>query len=253
MLIPRLSASFFASLALYSLTATSAFADTSTLSFSLGVIRDRSGNPVAADTSLGSNNGTVGILVASASGNFSGGTDLLGSTLSAGNALGSGDNKIVSTFHAQLVPFNPTVNPQTDTLFASSDITIDTTVYASGTKLQVYWFPGITTDGTTLSAASLLPLSAANLFYYGAYRNDAVDVYSTIGFFVPTANSSDTINIYDTTAMLALLGDATGGLTTQTNLTALQTIAVPEPSTVAALLLGGGCLMTGALARRRKL
>jgi len=228
------------------------WADVSTLNFNVGVIRDRNQNPVAADTVAGDNTGTIGILVASASGNFSSGADMLNSTLSAGNAFGSGDNQIVATFHAELLPLNPgdPTNPQTDTQFATV-VNFDTVATPANTKLQLYWFPGITTDGTKLLASSLVSLSLGGNYYYGSYRSDSVDALSDIGWFVPATGSTSTLLVIDQTAQLALLGSNTGELATQNDLSALKYFAIPEPSSVV-LLSAGGFLLTGALLRRRR-
>lgn len=219
------------------------------INFNMGVIRDYNGNPVSTD-----NGGTLGVLVADTGGHgFLSGDALLGTTLTAGNSLGTGSgNLIIQTFNAKLFSFG-TPDPQYDTQFRESfnpDATVNPTSLLAtlpvNTKLAIYWFPGITASGTTLSAANITPLSINNKFYYGFYRTDSVDttVGSEIGYVVPGDGSWSLIT-WDQVAY-----DDPNALATQANLSALNFIAIPEPSSWVMLL--GGTLTLGTWLRRRR-
>jgi len=251
MRFPRLFVRLSAIMGVFLCSAVLLRADTATLVFDVGVIRDRTGAPVAVDTSLGAKDGTLGILVASASGNFASGSALFGSTLSTGNRLGTGDNVIVATFHAVIIPFGSTPNAQTDTQFSpANNITIDSSIAAANTNLALYWFPGITADGTTLSLSTISPLSYLNNFYYGSYRNDRIDALSNTGWVVPAGGSTLNLFVIDKDTMLTVFGFNTGALASQNDLSALNFFAIPEPSSIG-LLAAGGSLMAGAMLRRR--
>ena len=221
-----------------------ASADSTTLSFNVGVVRDQNMNPVVT----GITTGALGVLVADTSGianlGFSQGEALIGTTLSVNNTMGASNNVILATFHAKLLP--STGNPEMDTQFQET-VFIDTSLYPQGTKLALYWFPSITASGTTLTTSLLSSLAISDLFYYGYYRTDVYDSASgsnlNIVYSVPSAGSW-ILGTWDSTS-------TPGSKTTKEQLSATKTILVPEPSSVV-LLVAGAFLMTGAMLRRNE-
>lgn len=174
--------------------------------------------------------GTIGILVADSdgSGTFSGSTaetytSIVGTTLSAGSAIGT--DRIVGVVQAADLGGGP--GP-----FGFGDIlqVFNTGGVTTNTKLAFYWFPGLTTIGDAL---------AANQAQMGFYRNDlAAD--GGVAFAMPGSDSGATLNLLATSV-------SSGGTTPNLSLTAFN--IAPEPSR--AMLAGLG-LMGLVIRRRRK-
>jgi hypothetical protein len=133
-----------------------------TITFDLGAVYTAGGeNNVAA--------GTIGVLVADAAGlgGFARGDDLLGVTLAAGNSFGAGGRirgLVTATdnlYNLGVSGFSENINISNDLLAGLTFGAADTT---TGTSLAFYWFPGITTAGSTITAGQS----------YGFYREDSL-------------------------------------------------------------------------------
>lgn len=206
------------------------------IAFESGVIRDSSGTAVPV--------GTIGIVVVDSLGNGFAGTQsgamtsssyagLVGLQLSAGQSVG--DDVILGVFQATDVDVDGTA--PLDRVFSGT--LLNGYNYSgnigAGDQLAIYWFPGVTTVGETLTAGQTEA---------GFYRNSANDLASNsqIGFVLPSDGSSNNLFAYDSN----LTGD--GGSASPSALTAVAIAAAPEPSRV--LLLGLGAL--GLVTRRRR-
>lgn len=194
-------------------------ADVSIL-FQAGAIRQANGNEVAI--------GSIGVLIADT--NNDGLGNLYGSTLNVSSALGGSDNIILGLFQAKdiggVVGFSATINYD----YASYS------GFETNDNLYLVWFPTISAVGVTLGAN----------VNYGYYRNSLADENSAsdIGFVAPSDSSSPNLFVFDNVTN-------PGSAATPAELTALSYTAIPEPTSVA-LVTMGGALAVGAVLRRRK-
>ncbi|MCB1095204.1 MAG: PEP-CTERM sorting domain-containing protein [Verrucomicrobiae bacterium] len=168
--------------------------------------------------------GALGFLAASTQDDvFGEGADLMNSGLSVGNFYG--DDVILGVFEVEelggagsgIFGFNGLVT------YGPSD-------YANldeDDRFQFYWFPDVTTIGTTLLGGES----------YGSYRSDSITSGSTIAFFAPADG---------TTNNLFVNSESVGGDVQNALLQANQ--VVPEPTSASLLVMAAA----GALAARRR-
>lgn len=158
------------------------------------------------------------------------GTPSVGNAISVGNTLGGSDDVIV--FAGKL----SSISTVAGTFSTVITLTLDTADagLTSGDRLQLYWFPTITTDGAVLT----------NGTPYGKYSNlSAVD--GSHAYTVPTAPATNwLIGFY--TKDGTRFSDSTVSNAPAAGLANLT--VVPEPGTLM-LALGSGAFL--ALRRRR--
>lgn len=194
-----------------------------TYNVQIGNILDSSGSNVAL--------GTVGILVVDTQNNgFAGSspstyTDLIGLALSSGQSVG--DDIIVGVYQASdlggVIGFN------------DSTVVNYTGNITDADKLALYWFPGVTTVGATLGAGQSS---------MGFFRSDTVSIDSggSFAFILPSDTGAlGSLAYFDSTVV------PSSGISSS-QLQAQSISAVPEPSRILFLALGG----MGLLMRRRR-
>ncbi|HCN76921.1 MAG TPA: hypothetical protein DIT13_06960 [Verrucomicrobiales bacterium] len=204
-----------------------------TINFGLGgVYTAGGGSQIAA--------GTIGVLVADTTGaGFAQGADLVGSTLSVGSSLGT-NGRILGVlsatnnlFGSGIAGFDAAINI-TDPLL--SGLTFGTATNNAGSDLMFYWFPGITSAGSTITEGQS----------YGSFREDSLAALagsaSDMSFNLPA--NSDLLGLYANTINTG--GDLPND-TFQANSTA-GVAGVPEPSRMILALLG----FAGLMFRRRR-
>jgi hypothetical protein len=170
---------------------------------------------LVADTG---SDGFLGAYTSAANANFSA---FGGTSLTVGSALsGSGNDEIVGVF--TMTDFGG-ASGFSGTL---TGINVVSGSLAAGQQLAIYWFPTITTTSI-----------AGSVSEYGFFRSDSPVSNSDIGFIMPGDGSN--VNLF------ALTVSATGDLAES----ALTAVAVPEPSTYAAIF---GALALGFVAYRRR-
>lgn len=145
-----------------------------------------------------------------------------GLDFSIGSTIGSSTNRILQSM---------TVGDLGGEIFGVSSVLnfnlesgIDT-----GDALALYWFPEILSSTIT-----------GTLFEYGFFRSDVIDPFATSAFFIPSDGSSESIYAFSADI---------GGSTPASALTAM---AIPEPSTYAALFGGAAVALIWMRRRRRK-
>ena len=181
--------------------------------------------------------GSIGVLVASTTDssflatNTATSSSLAGTTLSVGSFLGGSDDMIVKVLTAKA--FTGT----SDNGFSDVSTYTLTGNWNAGDALAIYWFPTITTAGSTVQ----------NGTSFGFFTSSTFD--SSVGgsSALVTPSDSSSVNMYYFTQSV------TGQPSTvsASQLSATQTVtAVPEPSTFALVGLGMG--FAGWMARRNK-
>lgn len=176
------------------------------------------------------NNGALGVLVANTSGSgFAQGASLIGSTLTAGGSLGG--NRILDVFGAKDISSGTFGYSSAISVSDFTGITNGNATGAGGTELMFYWFPSITTAGSTLAGGES----------YGSFRSSTIDAGSgsQISFNMPADGGAYALAAYDTT-----LGGGYASSLFQANSVA----GVPEPGRVMLALLG----LLGLTLRRRR-
>ncbi len=174
--------------------------------------------------------GTVGILLADNNGTgLPTSTELVGAILSGGGSIG--DSQILSVMQA--VNAGGGLNA-----FVSGLLSISLTggltggAGITGTDLAFYWFPGITTVGSTVTDGQS----------YGVFRTDLIDGPSggSLSFNLPSDGASGSI--------YAFTLNESGGYPNNTFTANLTATAVPEPSRMILTVIGLGAF----LMRRRR-
>jgi len=192
-----------------------------TVQFSAGAIRGFDGNiaPIGSKGVLVANTGSDGFLgdYITSSADFNA---FNGTSLTVGSVLGgSGNDEIVGVFDVTdfgdgFIGFN-------------DEITFNLGSVAQNQQLALYWFPTIST--TSISGS---------LTEYGFFRSDSPDSGADVGFIVQADGSNDILAAVDSSF------DTTSPSSLQ-----LTSIAVPEPSSFAAI---AGIMTLGFVMVRRR-
>ena len=125
---------------------------------------------------------------------------------------GSADDQVVATFDS-----NDFLGP--GSTISAISFSLGGNLNA-GDELLLRWWPSLTIASSTPGSGTP----------FGQFRTDAVENGSDTGWFVPADGSTIALNFLDT---------AGGGSEPNSAGTASFTTAVPEPSTLAVLLIGG--------------
>jgi hypothetical protein len=207
---------------------------TVTIAFESGNINTSTGSKVAV--------GTVGVVVVDTGGDGfsfnSAGTyaSIVGSTLAAGNAIGA--DKILRVFQAADVDVDGSA--PLDRVFTGSLLSSATygsgilSGVSAGQNLALYWFPGVTSIGATLTALQ----EEAGFFRQTA---NSVASNSDMGFVLPNDGFGGNLFAYGSD----LTGAGVGSIA-PSSLNAFS--LVPEPSRM--VLFGFGII--GLIVRRRR-
>lgn len=201
-----------------------------TINFGLGGVYTAGGSSQIAA-------GTIGVLVADTTGGgFAQGSDLIGSTLSVGSTFGTNGRVLgvlsatSDLFGSGIAGFEAAINIS-DPLLAG--LTFGSATTNTGSDLMFYWFPGITSAGSTITEGQS----------YGFFREDskaALDgSFSDMSFNLPA--NSDILGLYANTI------DTFGHLPNDT-FQANSVAGVPEPSRMILAMLG----FVGLMFRRRR-
>lgn len=177
--------------------------------------------------------GTIGVLVADTFGTgLPNASELVGATLSNGSSIG--DARILRVFSAFDISTGGDFGFQdTFTISDFSGMTLGSQANTVGTDLGFYWFPGITSAGSTVNEGQS----------YGFFRTDTVDTNSgaDMSYNMPGDGFSYTLASLDTS-----LGGSFAPSSFQANSVAIG--ISPEPSRM--MLLGLG--LVGVFFRRRR-
>lgn len=176
------------------------------------------------------NTGSLGVLVADTSGSgFAQGASLIGSTLSTGSTLGG--NRILGVMNASEITGGIFGFSSPVSVSDFTGLTTGTATGLGGTPLMFYWFPSISSSGTTLGGGES----------YGSFRSNTIDAGSgsDISFNLPSDGGTYSLAAYDTT-----LGGGYASSLFQANSVA----GVPEPGRLMLALIG----LSGLFLRRRR-
>lgn len=206
------------------------------INFEFEALRDSSGIAVS--------NGTVFALIASnSSGSLPSATDLLGAELSTGFDISNGSRifAVGQTTSAVSAPGNAagSLNDLGGDNYSSVS---DTRLGAApiGSIWGLYWFPSISTTGTTIAGGDV----------YGFFQSSNVDTGQPIGdtaMILQGDGNPASVAYYDLPTLNTFAGPPTANTPSVSDFSANFTV-IPEPSAAILGLLGAGAL----LMRRRR-